>query len=51
MGASLPIDLPGTVDGGDRVAVGTGVIEESHEIIAGKDSGGDEISKGGHGFR
>jgi hypothetical protein len=48
--ASLPIDLPRAVDGGDGIAVGAGVIKESHEIIAGKDSGGDEISKGSHGF-
>jgi hypothetical protein len=42
-------NVPGTVDSGDGIPVGTGVLQERHEVIAGDDTGRYEIAKRSHG--
>jgi hypothetical protein len=42
-------NIPGTVHGRDGIPVGTGVLEERHEVIAGDNTGRYEIGKRSHG--
>jgi hypothetical protein len=48
-GRQIFLNVPGAVDGGDGIPVGTGVLQERHEVIAGDDTGRYEIAKRGHG--
>jgi hypothetical protein len=41
--------VPGAVNGRDGIPVSTGMLKESHEVIAGDHTGGYEIAKGSHG--
>jgi hypothetical protein len=42
-------NVPGAVDGGNGVPVGTGVLKERHEVIASDNTGRYEIAKRSHG--
>jgi hypothetical protein len=42
-------NIPGTVDSGDGISVGTGVLKERHEVIASDNTGRYEIAKRSHG--